>query len=160
MLLFLNQNKKKPEKSPRSGFSISIEPNPTQMKVTAARRTQLKKMAKTERSKIKVQVEHDNSPFTDSYPMILDATGSYDPDLGDQIYFKWRQLSGPIVSLKPDNFSSKVSFIGTQGDYEFELTVSDDYGAENTVIKSVIIEAEGNLPPVIDMKIRQGSELN
>jgi hypothetical protein len=38
--------------------------------------------------------------------------------------------------------------------------VSDDYGSEASVTKTVVIEPEPNTPPVIDMKIRQGSELN
>ena len=46
------------------------------------------------------------------------------------------------------------------GEYTFELTVSDDYGSETTLTRTVVIEPEPNMPPVIDMKIRQGSELN
>ena len=33
----------------------------------------LEKMALKEREKIRVMVEHDNSPLTSTYPMILDA---------------------------------------------------------------------------------------
>ena len=40
------------------------------------------------------------------------------------------------------------------------LTVSDDYGSKASVTKTVVIEPEPNTPPVIDMKVRQGSELN
>jgi len=40
------------------------------------------------------------------------------------------------------------------------LTVSDDYGSETTLTRTVVIEPEPNMPPVIDMKVRQGSELN
>ena len=36
----------------------------------------LEKMAIKEREKIRVMVEHDNSPLTTTYPMILDATTS------------------------------------------------------------------------------------
>jgi len=127
--------------------------------VTNAQRVQLEQMALAERSKVKVRVEHDNSPLTNTYPMIMDATGSYDPDLGDRIHFKWKQIAGPTVELKPNKTSGKVSFEGVAGDYTFELTVSDDYGAENTVVKTVVIEPEPNAPPVIEMKVRQGSEL-
>ena len=137
-------------------LTIPREPSP----VTIARRSQLEQMALAERSKVKVMVEHDNSPFTRTYPMILDATESFDPDLGDEIHFKWRQTSGPKVELKPNPFSGKISFEGIAGEYVFELTVSDDYGAKNTVIKTVVIEPEPNVPPVIEMKVRQGSELN
>lgn len=119
----------------------------------------LEKMAMAERSKVKVMVEHDNSPLTKTYPMILDATNSFDPDLGDQIQFVWKQMSGPTVDIRPNPFSGKVSFEGEAGEYTFELTVSDDYGSKTMVTKTVVIEPEPNVPPVIDMKIRQGSEL-
>ena len=123
-------------------------------------RIKLEKMAQFERTKLKVTVEHDSSPITNSYPIILDASESYDPDMGDVIKFKWKQISGPKIKIMPDVFREKVSFEGTPGEYTFELIVSDNYGAENKVIKTVIIEPEPNLSPVIKMKIRQGSELN
>ena len=123
-------------------------------------RIKLEKMAEFERTKLKVTVEHDSSPITNSYPIILDASGSYDPDMGDVIKFKWKQISGPKIKIMPDVFRDKVSFEGTPGEYTFELIVSDNYGAENKVIKTVIIEPEPNLSPVIKMKIRQGSGLN
>ena len=63
------------------------------------------------------------------------------------------------MELKPNNYSGKVSFEGIAGDYTFQLSVSDDYGAVNTLIKTVLIEHEPNTPPVIEMNIRQGSEL-
>lgn len=134
---------------------MSIEQSP----LTLVQRTQLMTMAKLERSKIRVMVEHDNSPITGTYPMILDATGSYDPDLGDQIYFNWIQLSGKQVRLKPNNESAKVSFLGEAGEYVFELSVTDNYGARNTIVKSVLIEPEPNVAPVINLKVRQGAEL-
>ena len=136
-------------------FNVPNEPSP----VTFNRKSQLEQMALAERSKVKVMVEHDNSPLTDTYPMIMDATESFDPDYGDEIQFKWKQKSGSKVELKPNPFSGKVSFEGMAGEYVFELTVSDNYGAKNTVIKTVVIEPEPNVPPVIQMKVRQGSEL-
>ena len=92
--------------------------------------------------------------------MILDATNSFDPDVGDQIQYVWKQLSGKIVEIKPNPFSGKVSFEAEAGEYTFELTVSDDYGSEASITRTVIIEPEPNMPPVIDMEVRQGSKLN
>ena len=120
----------------------------------------LEKMATKEREKIRVMVEHDNSPLTTTYPMILDATTSYDPDVGDEIQYTWQQISGPKIELRPNHFVGKVSFEGEAGEYTFELTISDNYGAEAKAIKTVVIEPEPNAFPVIDMKVRQGSELN
>ncbi|MBJ12999.1 MAG: hypothetical protein CMG62_07995 [Candidatus Marinimicrobia bacterium] len=122
-------------------------------------RIELERMAEIERNKIKVMVEHDNRPETNTYPMILDASRSYDPDLGDKVSFKWVQKEGPPIEFLPNNNSSKVSFEGVPGLYSFELTVSDEYGAGTTIIKTVEIANEPNYPPIIDIEIRQGSEL-
>ena len=120
----------------------------------------LEKMAIAERSKIKVMIEHDNSPLTKTYPMILDATGSFDPDVVDEIQYVWKQIGGQQVDIRPNPFTGKVSFEAEAGEYTFELTISDDYGSEAVVTRTVVIEPEPNTPPVIDMKIRQGSGLN
>ena len=120
----------------------------------------LEKMAIKEKEKIRVMVEHDNSPLTNTFPMIMDATTSYDPDVGDEIQYKWRQISGPSVKIRPNPFVGKVSFEGEAGEYVFELTVSDNYGANAKAIRTVVIEPEPNVPPVIEVKVRQGSELN
>ena len=120
----------------------------------------LQKMAVAERSKITVMVEHDNSPLTKTYPMIMDATNSFDPDVGDELQYVWKQISGTQVEIMPNPFSGKVSFEAEAGEYTFELIVSDDYGSKTTLTRTVVIEPEPNMPPVIDIKVRQGSELN
>ena len=40
---------------------------------------QLKNLKDIEKTKFKVQVHHDSRPETNTYAMILDATGSFDP---------------------------------------------------------------------------------
>ena len=127
---------------------------------TAEKINLLEKMAMAEREKIKVMIEHDNSPLTKTYPMILDATNSFDPDVGDNIQYVWKQISGNKVEIMPNPFSGKVSFEAEAGEYTFELTVSDDYGSKATTTRTVVIEPEPNMPPIIDMVVRQGSELN
>lgn len=104
-------------------------------------------------------VEHDNIPETNTYPMILDASKSYDPDLGDKVFFEWKQIEGPPIEFLPNKNSAKVSFEGLPGLYSFELTVSDGYGSGTTVVKTVEIASEPNYPPIVDIEIRQGSEL-
>ena len=125
----------------------------------AKNRNELKKLAELERNKIKVMVEHDNIPETNTYPMILDASKSYDPDLGDKVFFEWKQIEGPPIEFLPNKNSAKVSFEGLPGLYSFELTVSDGYGSGTTVVKTVEIASEPNYPPIVDIEIRQGSEL-
>jgi hypothetical protein len=149
------QIKEKARQNVTDTTSVFLDPSPE----TIAQRSMLEKMAMAERSKVKVMVEHDNSPLTTTYPMILDATNSFDPDIGDQIQFIWKQIAGPPVEIKPNPFAGKVSFEGEAGEYTFELTVSDDYGSEAKVTRTVVIEPEPNAPPVIDMNVRQGSEL-
>ena len=58
------------QKSLSSQKLMSVEQSP----LTLVQRTQVETMAKLERSKIRVMVEHDNSPITDTNPMILDGT--------------------------------------------------------------------------------------
>ena len=73
---------------------------------------QLKELAdieQEEKTKFKVQIPHDGRPETNTYPMILDATSSFDPDQGDRIRFSWKQLSGNKIRLRP-NSSSGISF--------------------------------------------------
>ena len=148
----LNEAVTKKIEEPRYDESKSIQKT---MKIDL-----LEKMAIAERSKIRVMIEHDNSPLTKTYPMILDATNSFDPDVGDELQYVWRQISGEPVEIRPNPFSGKVSFEAEAGEYTFELTVSDDYGSEAVVTRTVVIEPEPNMPPVIDMKVRQGSGLN
>ena len=148
------------EKHMREQFAAkSVTINPKRKESLNKTRSELEELAQIERNKIKVMVEHDNRPETNTYPMILDATKSFDPDLGDDISFRWNQISGPSVELLPNSFSPKVSFLGIPGNYSFELTVNDDYGAKTTIVKTIQISNEPNFPPVVDVDIRQGSEL-
>ena len=133
--------------------------NPAKAAHLEKTRAELEELAEKERRKIRVMVEHDNRPETNTYPMILDASKSFDPDLGDNISFQWMQTSGPPVKLLPNPRSGKVSFLGVAGVYGFELTVTDDYGANTTITKTVQIAKEPTLPPIVDFDIRQGSEL-
>ena len=118
--------------------------------------TELGKIDQEEKTKFKVQIPHDGRPETNTYPMILDATSSFDPDQGDRIRFSWKQLSGNKIRLRPNSSSGIVSFEGTPGDYTFELTVSDNYGKSTVIAKTVKIENEPNQAPIVDLEIRQG----
>ena len=109
-----------------------------------------------EKTKFKVQIPHDSRPETNTYPMILDATSSFDPDQGDRIRYSWKQLSGNKIRLRPNSSSGIVSFEGTPGEYTFELTVTDNYGLSTVVTKTVKIEQEPNQAPIVDLEIRQG----
>ena len=117
---------------------------------------ELENIEQDEKTKFKVQIPHDSRPETNTYPMILDATGSFDPDQGDRIRYSWKQLSGNKIRLRPNSSTGIVSFEGTPGEYTFELTVSDNYGKSTVITKTVKIENEPNQAPIVDLEIRQG----
>ena len=60
---------------------------------------ELENIEQEEKTKFKVQIPHDSRPETNTYPMILDATSSFDPDQGDRIRYSWKQLSGNKIRL-------------------------------------------------------------
>jgi len=108
------------------------------------------------KNKHRVHVLHDNHPETNTYAIILDASGSRDPDPGDVLTYEWVQTSGNPVQLKPHVRAPIISFEGTPGEYVFELTITDNYGATTTKVKSVKINPEPNQAPVADIKVRKG----
>ena len=117
---------------------------------------ELENIEQDEKTKFKVQIPHDSRPETNTFPMILDATSSVDPDQGDRIRYSWKQLSGNKIRLRPNSSTGIVSFEGTPGEYTFELTVSDNYGKSTVITKTVKIENEPNQAPIVDLEIRQG----
>ena len=117
---------------------------------------ELENIEQDEKTKFKVQIPHDSRPETNTYPMILDATSSFDPDQGDRIRYSWKQLSGNKIRLRRNSSTGIVSFEGTPGEYTFELTVSDNYGKSTVITKTVKIENEPNQAPIVDLEIRQG----
>jgi hypothetical protein len=62
-------------------------------------------------------------------PVMLDGTGSYDPDDSGPLSYAWRQISGPSVVIADANVATPVisGFIQTDEiqECEFELLVSD-----------------------------------
>jgi hypothetical protein len=62
-------------------------------------------------------------------PVVLDGTGSYDPDNSGTLGYTWRQISGPLVEIgEADTASPTISsFVQTDEiqECEFELVVSD-----------------------------------
>ncbi len=68
--------------------------------------------------------------------VVLDGTGSSDPDPGDGLSFSWRQEGGPDVALS-DADTARASFVAPEVEAEgtvfrFSLTVTDADGASAT----------------------------
>lgn len=57
--------------------------------------------------------------------IILDGTGSYDPDLNDELTYIWTQIDGPPVVLEDSNTATASFDCDEEGIYAFELIVSD-----------------------------------
>ena len=109
-----------------------------------------------EAEKYKDAVDHDSDPKTTTYPVVLDASKSRDPDQGDKLTFSWVQTAGEVVELSSTK-GKVVTFAASSGQYTFEVTATDDYGVSTSVAKTVIIGTEPNASPVVILEVRKGS---
>jgi beta propeller repeat protein len=57
----------------------------------------------------------------------LDGTDSFDPDVVDHLTYQWRQVEGAAVVLEDANTATPSFLVGTEGQYVFELVVSDGF---------------------------------
>ena len=106
--------------------------------------------------KYKDAVDHDSDPKTTTYPVVLDASKSRDPDQGDKLTFSWVQTAGEVVKLSSTK-GQVVTFAASSGQYTFEVTATDDYGVSSSVAKTVKIGTEPNASPVVILEVRKGS---
>jgi hypothetical protein len=84
-------------------------------------------------------------------PMLqLNGTASNDPD-GQIETYSWVKVSGPDGFTILNGNSSKPSLVGlTEGDYEFELTVTDNRGGKGTDLVRITVLSGPNKKPVAD----------
>jgi len=108
-----------------------------------------------EAEKYKDAVDHDSDPKTITYPVVLDASKSRDPDQGDKLTFSWVQTAGEVVELS-DTTGQVVTFSASSGQYTFEVTATDDYDVSTSVAKTVKIGSEPNESPVVILEVRKG----
>ena len=80
--------------------------------------------------------------------VVLDGSGSADPDACDVLTHAWTQTSGDAVSLSDPN-SAQLSFDApaSSGTLVFELTVTD---GEDDSTDSVTVVVDSNVPPATD----------
>ena len=105
--------------------------------------------------KYKDAVDHDSDPKTTTYPVVLDASKSRDPDQGDKLTFSWVQTAGEVVELSSTK-GQVVTFAASSGQYTFEVTATDDYGVSTSVAKTVKIGSEPNASPIVILEVRKG----
>ena len=93
---------------------------------------------------IKNKIDHDGDPETASMAISLNGNG-LDSD-GDNLTYKWEQLGGNEVTI--DNPESpSTSFEAGPGEYTFQLTVIDPYGATSSSQQTYRIGEETNSDP-------------
>lgn len=110
----------------------------------------------------------NNPPVADAGPdqfvrvgdvVILSAAASSDPD-GEEITFRWRQISGPPVTLSRTDVTSPGFVATTVATLVFELTVTDERGLSDTDSVTVSVSSPDNNPPVAnagpDQVVRTG----
>ncbi|MDP4129607.1 MAG: PKD domain-containing protein, partial [Bacteroidota bacterium] len=75
---------------------------------------------------------------------LLDASGSSDPD-GNISSYQWEEVNGPNTVTSTSMSSAKVNISDLQaGEYEFQVTVTDNQGATSTAsMKLVVIQESG-----------------
>jgi len=125
-----------------------------QANILARHETEAREMEEAE--KYKDAVDHDSDPKTITYPVVLDASKSRDPDQGDKLTFSWVQTAGEVVKLSSTK-GQVVTFAASSGQYTFEVTATDDYGVSSSVAKTVKIGTEPNASPVVILEVRKGS---
>ena len=57
----------------------------------------------------------------------LNGTGSYDPDVIDELTYSWKQIEGPQISLQNTDTATPFFDCNEQGSYVFELVVNDGF---------------------------------
>jgi len=75
----------------------------------------------------------------------LDASGSYDPDLIDELSYTWTQLEGVEVFLRNADTATPYFICDQEGIYIFELVVSDGFvDSEPRLIEVATVSVTNN----------------
>ena len=96
-----------------------------------------------------VTVKHDNDPETNTIAIVLSAASSYDNENDDMKYY-WKQISGTnVANIRESSREPVLNFDGKAGDYGFQLTITDNYGASCVDTVLVNVNPEPNSCPVV-----------
>ena len=93
---------------------------------------------------IKNEIDHDGDPKTASMAIFLNGNG-FDSD-GDNLNYKWEQIGGNTVTIDSSETES-TSFEAGPGEYTFQFTVTDPYGATSSSQQTYRISEETNSGP-------------
>jgi len=99
-----------------------------------------------------VTVKHDNDPETNTISIVLSASSSYDQE-NDAMEYYWKQISGTnIADINESRKEPVLNFEAKAGDYGFQLTITDNYGAGCVDTVLVNVDPEPNTCPVVIIK--------
>ena len=77
--------------------------------------------------------------------VVLDGSGSYDPDRIDELSYKWTQLEGPEVVLRNADTATPYFICDQEGTYVFELVVTDGFvDSEPRLIEVATVSVTNN----------------
>lgn len=90
-----------------------------------------------------------SSRYAAAAPVVLDGTGSFDPDGYGELTYQWRQISGPSVDITGGTTARPTISGFTQTSViqrcKFELTVSDgDLVSEPDTVEVIVVPGFGN----------------
>jgi len=99
-----------------------------------------------------VTVKHDNDPETNTIAVVLSASSSYDNE-NDDMEYDWKQISGTnVADIRESSEKPVLNFDAKAGDYGFQLTITDNYGASCVDTVLVNVDPEPNTCPVVIIK--------
>ena len=99
-----------------------------------------------------VTVKHDNDPETNTIAVVLSASSSYDNE-NDAMEYYWKQISGTnVADIRESSKEPVLNFDAKAGDYGFQLTITDNYGASCIDTVLVNVDPEPNSCPVVIIK--------
>jgi hypothetical protein len=110
-------------------------------------------------------VRYASEPYTPPFysgigldgTVVLDGTGSYDPDGYGALTYQWNQVSGPAVIITNENSATPTisGFTQTSSiqECEFELVVSDgELTSEPDIVKVVVVPVPDFGNPIVSLK--------
>jgi hypothetical protein len=81
----------------------------------------------------------DTTIYLPARNYMLNASGSYDPD-GNITSYQWQEISGPNTAVAPTMNRADIDLSNlTEGTYQFQLTVTDNQGAQSSAIISITV---------------------
>ncbi len=97
------------------------------------------------------------SRYSAQDPVVLDGTGSYDPDSSGSLSYSWRQISGPSVVITDASTAKPMisGFVQTTliQECEFELMVSDgEYDSFPDTVKVIVVPTLTECTMVLENK--------